>query len=113
MILCRHSDIELTIEKCKQTLHHLDDPDDDSPILKVHTNLLSQIITQIRSSYKDLTSSQIELDAIWKSVDEGIRKQISLKEKKEEADKVRIHHWNPAEAYMYIIFNLLCRRFES
>ncbi|XP_076114684.1 uncharacterized protein LOC143082737 isoform X1 [Mytilus galloprovincialis] len=86
--LIRHSDIDLTVEKCKQTLHHLDDPDEDSPISNVHPSLRTQIVTQIRNAFTDLSSTQIELEAIWKSVDEGIRKQISLKEKKEEADKL-------------------------
>ncbi|CAC5388309.1 unnamed protein product [Mytilus coruscus] len=86
--LIRHSDIDLTVEKCKQTLHHLDDPDEDSPISNVHPTLRTQIVTQIRNAFTDLSSTQIELEVIWRSVDEGIRKQISLKEKKEEADKL-------------------------
>ncbi|XP_052065580.1 uncharacterized protein LOC127705300 isoform X4 [Mytilus californianus] len=84
----RHSDIDLTVEKCKQTLHHLDDPDEDSPISNVHPTLRTQIVTQIRNAFTDLSSTQVELEVIWRSVDEGIRKQISLKEKKEEADKL-------------------------
>jgi hypothetical protein len=71
IFLYRHSDVELKVEKCKQTLHHLDDSEDQSPITNVHPTLLTQIVTQIRNSFSDLSASQIELDAVWKSVDEG------------------------------------------
>lgn len=69
-------------------MHHLDDPDEESPIVKVHPTLLSQIISQIRLAFTDLSTTNFELEEIWNSVDEELKKQISLKEKKEEADKV-------------------------